>query len=178
MDKCLLLSITPPGESIMETPKDLEVQAQFEEALEHTEAAANALLESNGWEILGELYKATFASIAATSIVVLPATRHKETILSKVSDPAGFEKNLSTVGREVADLIKAVQLLYKGHAGKAGAPTMDDYDLINDLTIGYSKVQLAMETAVQPLLIAMIDYLKEAGVDTETFFLGEGNNNV
>ncbi len=155
-----------------------EVQEQFEQALELTPEIADTLIQQQGWDILAELYKATFASIASTSIVVIPATRYKEEIISKVSDPEGFEKNLSTAGREIATLIKSVQLLQAGHASKRGTPTPEEYDLINDLTLGYSKVQLAIETAVQPLLMAMIQYLQEAGIDTEKFFLGEEPSNA
>lgn len=147
------------------------VQEQFNQAVEKSSEVADALLMENGWEILNELHKATYATVVSTSIVMIPAMQNKEIILEKISDPTGFNKSLETASGEISKMIQGVQLLHKGHYDKTGNPTIDDIDLINDLTLGYSQIQTCMETAVQPLLMALIDQMQEAGIDTEKVFL-------
>lgn len=147
------------------------VEDEFNEAVEMSADLSETLLMEQGWDILEELHKATFASVVSTSLIMIPAMQNKDKILANVSDPIAFSKNLETASTEIAGLVKSVQLLHNGHMEKKGSPTIDDMELVSDLTIGYSKIQTSMETSVQPLLLAMVDYLQEAGVDTEAVFL-------
>lgn len=149
------------------------VRAEFDLAVDKSAEVAEAMLMEQGWDILKELHQATYASVIATSIVMIPVMQHKETILSKVSDPTAFSNNLATASKEIAELVKSVQTLQQGHIDKTGSPDLEDMELVSDLTLGYSQVQTCMESAVQPLLLAMIEHMQEAGIDTEAVFLGE-----
>lgn len=149
------------------------VREQFDHAVSVTAEVADELMMQQGWDILNELHKATYASVIATSMIMIPAMQNKETILSKVSDPTAFSNNLATASNEIAELVKSVQSLHKGHFDRQGNPGLEDMELVSDLTMGYSKVQTCMETAVQPLLLAMVDHMQEAGIDTEAVFLNE-----
>ena len=105
------------------------VRAEFDLAVDKSAEMAEALLMEQGWDILNELHQATYASVIATSIVMIPAMQHKETILSKVSDPTAFSNNLATASNEIAELVKSVQTLQRGHVGKTGNPGLEDMDL-------------------------------------------------
>lgn len=148
------------------------VQEQFDAAVAMSQSASEAMLESQGWEILSELYKASFSAIAATSLVMIPATQNAEDILTKVADPDAFTKCLNTARNEIAELIRSVGTLHAMHREKTGKPTLEDFEMINDLTLSYSQIQFGVESVIQPLLFAMVDYLKEAGYDTESFLDG------
>ncbi len=148
------------------------VKEQFDAAVAMTQSASEAMLESQGWDILNELYKASFSAIAATSLVMIPATQNAESILAKVADPDAFVKCLATARSEIAELIKSVGALHAMHRERSGKPTLEDYEMISDLTLSYSQIQFGVESVIQPLLFAMVDYLKEAGYDTESFLDG------
>lgn len=152
------------------------VEEQFNKAVAASGEVCDALLMQDGWNILNELGKATHASVLSTSLVMIPAMQNKELILTKVSDPIAFNKNLETASDEIASLVKSLQVLQGGHYNKEGSPSIEDMDLISELTLGYSKIQTAMETSVHPLILAMVDHMQEAGVDTEEVFLKDTQN--
>lgn len=167
--------------NLNKTELSKSVEQQFNEAVEMSADVTEALLLKEGWTILEELHKATFASVISTSLVMIPAMQNRDTILDKVSDPVAFSNNLETASSEISELVKSVQLLNNGHFDKKGSADLNDIELVSELTLGYSKIQTCMETAVQPLLLAMVEHMQEAGIDTEAVFLNtekEGDDNV
>lgn len=154
------------------------VEQEFEKAVEKSSEVADQLLMAQGWDILNELHKATYASVIATSMVMIPAMQNKDTILEKVTDKQSFQTSMDTASKEISEMVKSVQMLHKGHSGKTGTPGMEDIELISELTMGYSRVQTAMETAVEPLLMAIVEKMQEAGVDTDKMTFGEEDAGV
>lgn len=147
------------------------IQSDFNAAIEKSAEASEVLLVSNGWDILEELHKNVYASVVSTALIMIPATKNKEAILESISDPEAFTKNLNTASGEIANLVKAVQHLHNGHCEREGKPLPEDVQMISDLALEYSRIQTCMEASVQPLLLAMVNHMQEAGIDTEAVFL-------
>lgn len=148
----------------------LTAKEQLDEAVEKSAQSAAALIKEDGWAILRELYKLTAQALNATAVVIVPATQNREIILAKVSDPEGFSRDIQTTITDVEEMIRTLQVLGGQHLDKTGFPsTPEDVALISQLSLGYSQIQHHVETAVQPLLMALITTMQEAGVDTVSF---------
>ncbi|QBX32232.1 hypothetical protein [Pseudomonas phage PA1C] len=147
----------------------LSPKEQLDQAVEASAVAAQQLIKEDGWAILRELYRTTAAALNATSIVIIPALERREEILSKLSDPEGFSKDLQNCMSDIEQMISALEALSILHVNKTGTPDLADLDQIGKLTLGYANLQHKVETAVQPLLMGLIAKMQEAGVDTVSF---------
>ena len=150
-------------------------EVNMQEVIDQSRVTAEALLETNGWAILKELYIALSSSINATSLVVIPAMQRKDEICAKISDPEAFSKIMHNVVIDISGVATALRVLGEAHLGKSADPVLDsDVETIADISMQYSKLQTQMDTVIHPLLMSVIDVLQEADVDTE-LFLTEAN---
>lgn len=148
----------------------LTAKQQLDEAVEKSAEAAAALIKEDGWAILRELYKLTAQAVNATAVVIIPATENREAILAKVSDPEGFSRDIQTCISDIEQMILSLQVLGGQHLDKKGFPeTPEDVALISQVSLGYAQIQHHIDTAVQPLLMALIATMQQAGVDTVSF---------
>ncbi|AEH03499.1 hypothetical protein AVT69_gp074 [Pseudomonas phage PhiPA3] len=139
---------------------------QLDQAVEQSAEVAQELLKADGWAILRQLYLSVAGLIGATQPVMVPVLANLNDILARLPDPTSFDAQLKSVQVDLDNLITALGLLATQHKDKSGEPSLDDIALISTLSLGYSKLQTAMETGIQPLLLGMIQTMQDAGIDT------------
>lgn len=162
-------------EGVLETKevKDTASQEVTEEILEQSAEAADGLLKQDGWAILRQLYLITAQSIESTKVVILPIMMDLDNILAKLSDPIAFKAILDNTRNDLSNMISALEMLNEKHYGKKGVPSDEDFELINIVSLGYTKIQAHMDSAIRPLLFSLIETMQEAGVDTLSLVKGE-----
>lgn len=136
----------------------------LEQVAADTEKAATEMLRQDGWSIVTEMQKALLKGINSTSLVVLPVQGNLELVKSKVSDPEGFSKIMSTLTFDIGQLIEASTLLSDQHVEKKGAVADEDFALVQKVAFGYSELQGYLERAIQPLVVQVADILEAAGI--------------
>lgn len=162
-------------EGILETKEveDAPSHEVTEEILEQSAEAAAGLLKQDGWSILRQLYFITAQSIESTKVVIIPVIMDLDNILAKLSDPIAFKAILDNTRNDLSNMIEALEMLNNKHYGKKGIPSDDDLELINIVSLGYTKIQAHMDSAIRPLLFSLIETMQEAGVDTISLVKGE-----
>jgi len=137
----------------------------LEELAATTNTVATELLRQDGWNILTEMQKALLKGVNSTSLVVLPVSGNLDLVLSKVSDPEGLKKIMSTLNYDISTMIEAVGILGKKHEGKTGSPENDaEYSQLDALSFSYSELHNYLERGIQPLVLRVADILEEAGI--------------
>jgi hypothetical protein len=133
---------------------------------EESKALAEGLLKSEmAWEILETLATTCTQLMLNTRNFVEPLMLNLQTeVLPKLADPVAFQKNYQNLLHDVGAMTNALQLLAAAHVGKTGVPTDADFALIEATSLGYSKVQHQLETAVNPLIYGMIKTMGDAGI--------------
>lgn len=145
-----------------------------DEVAEKSAETAQELIKQSGWSIVAELSKVLAESINATALVTLPISVNLDEYKSKLTDPEGFEQKYNTLRKDVTAVSAALVALYEKHEGKDGAPTEDEIILVNGLTLGYTKVQGHLESAIHPLMLNLVLDLEAVGI-TELTIKGEEN---
>lgn len=136
----------------------------LEQVAADTEKAAAEMLRQDGWSIVTEMQKALLKGINSTSLVVLPVQGNLELVKSKVSDPEGLGKIMSTLTFDIGQMIEASSLLSDQHIDKKGAVSDEDFALVQKIAFGYSELQGYLERAIQPLVVQVADILEAAGI--------------
>lgn len=136
-----------------------------DEVAQKSADAARELIKQSGWSIVAELGRAVVEGLNATSLVVYPISVNLDEYKSKLSDPEGFEAKYNTLRKDVHKMVTATVILYEQHEGKTGAPQSDEeLVLIDGLTLGYTKIQGHLESAVHPLMLNIVSELEAAGI--------------
>lgn len=135
-----------------------------DDVIDKSAATATELLKQSGWDIVNEMAKAAADLINSTALVVLPVSVNMEEYKSKLTDPEGFENKFNTLRNDVLKATKVLSALHAEHEGRSGAPEEADMDLIQALTLGYSKLQTYIESAIQPLILNLVEQLETAGI--------------
>lgn len=126
--------------------------------------AATELLKQSGWDIINEMAKAVADGINSTALVVLPVSVNLEKYKALMTDPEGFENKFNTLRNDVQALTKAMLILHNQHDGKTGGAEGMDLGVLQALSMGYTKLQGHIESAVQPLLLNLVDELEAVGI--------------
>lgn len=132
---------------------------------EQSAAAAFELIKQSGWSIVAELASAVAQGLNATSLVVYPISVKLDEYKALLTDPEGFEAKYNTLRKDVLKMSAVMVDLYKMHEGKTGAPAgAEELTLCNGLTLGYSKLQGTLESAIHPLMLNLVAELEAVGV--------------
>lgn len=126
--------------------------------------AAEQLLEQDGWSIVKELNRAVVDSLNQTGLVVLPIMSKLDEYKTKLSDPEGFVTKFETLNKDILVLLEELRGLSALSEGKSGKPSPDEMETIQILTIGYTRIQGAIERSVHPLILNLVDELEAIGV--------------
>jgi hypothetical protein len=162
-------TLSPAEELSLITPlspefETLSIEDQFAIAVQETGIAAETMLRLTGWDILNGLFKACASGLNSTQLFVLPVLSDLPNILAKLDDPQAFESSFDALKDDIANMAQALRIASAQHVGKVGIPEEGDLEKVKLLSLEYSKIQTQIEKAVQPLMLALIDTLEEAGI--------------
>lgn len=135
--------------------------------------AATELLKQDGWAIVRELHAASLDSINQTGLAVLPIMANLDDYKLILKDPDGFVQRFETLTGDIGKVMVTAKALGSASEGKTGTPTAEDINLIDSLSIGYTKVQGYIERTIQPLILVLIDELEAVGVQNLVIAKGE-----
>lgn len=154
----------------VEDAQIVEEVVDMDEVIKKSSVTADALLATDGWSILRELHISLSHAINATSVIVIPATQNAEMIRSKVSDPVAFSNIMHNAVEDIGNLARALAALGHIHLENGKTEVLpEDLDQITDLSMKYTNIHGHLDNSVRPLLLSLVEVLKEAGVDTEAF---------
>ncbi|AAL82979.1 hypothetical protein FDJ06_gp274 [Pseudomonas phage SL2] len=138
----------------------------FERAVGASAAAADHILNRDGWDVVNVLAGSVGKRILQTEVFINPVINKINEIIPTLSDPTGFQKNLQTVIADLNRLTKIISVLYVQHQGKVGpANNEDELKLISELVTKYTGIEGAIERGIDGVILAMIGTLREAGWD-------------
>lgn len=135
-----------------------------EDVADKSAEAAQELIKQSGWDIVAELAKALAEGINHTALVTLPLSANLDKYKALLSDPEGFEAKYNTLRKDITTISATMIALYEEHEGKVGAPTEEEFSLVNALTLGYSNIQGHLESAIHPLMLNLVAELEAVGI--------------
>lgn len=154
----------------VEDAQIVEEVVDMDEVIKKSSVTADALLATDGWSILRELHISLSHAINATSVIVIPATQNAEMIRSKVSDPVAFSNIMHNAVEDIGNLARALAALGHIHLENGKTEVLpEDLDQITDLSMKYTNIHGHLDNSVRPLLLSLVEVLKEADIDTEAF---------
>ena len=154
----------------VEDAQIVEEVVDMNEVIKKSSVTADALLATDGWSILRELHISLSHAINATSVIVIPATQNAEMIRSKVSDPVAFSNIMHNAVEDIGNLARALAALGHIHLENGKTEVLpEDLDQITDLSMKYTNIHGHLDNSVRPLLLSLVEVLKEADIDTEAF---------
>lgn len=134
-----------------------EQQKIREQLLELQSVTADALVQTQGWEILREFYNIVVQKILATSTFVVPVLQNRDAITAKLEDGEAFWKEFRQLLNTMSGYQVQLSLLWSKHETKLNAPTAEDLPLISELVDGYTALLRNFETVTEPLMFKLID---------------------
>lgn len=150
-------------QAIQTTDEEITVE-MLEEAGATSALAAMELFKQDGWAIVARMQKALLQGINATSLIVLPVVANLEEVSAKMTDPTGFKKIIATLQNDIGEVIKTVKVLGEQHVDKEGGVSADEMNLVDTISLGYSRLQDILDRAIQPLVLQVAELLEGAGI--------------
>lgn len=142
-----------------------------EEAVAVQSSVAQKLLQTDGWNILRELFRINSEMLNTTQLFVLPVIAQEELIREKLGEHyAAFEKDFAVLREDLALMANALLALSKRHLERKGDVAEEDQALIVELASGYSNLQTQMENKVSGELAKQMEILEVAGVGADVLY--------
>lgn len=137
----------------------------MQEVIETSESASIALLQQDGWNIVRTMHAALLDTINQTGLFVLPVMQNLDEYRTVLVDPTGFEQKFATLTRDITSVMVAAQALGTKSEGKEGKPTETDLNLIDSLSLDYTRLQGYIEQTIQPLILVLAGELEDVGIN-------------
>lgn len=129
---------------------------------------AGKLLSVQGWDIAKELFAITYDMVDVTKLYVIPVMSLPELVKEKMGEHYdAFNARFTTFREDLANIAAALGALHAKHADRTGGVSMEDSDLVAEITLGYSTIQTQIEENVCPEMLLQMEMLEAAGISAE-----------
>lgn len=121
----------------------------FDELVETNSKLTEEILKGEeGWDIVNILHHGLVVQLLSTSSMTAVVLNNGKKIMETLDDPKAFEAKFMEMFHSVKRIKMELEEIEVKHKGKKGQPTVEELDLINDITQQYSQLTSKCELEV------------------------------